>query len=59
MVKTIDHFSLGLFIWQLLALIAVVLVFLLLLKIYKKVSKYLDLKIKYLEKKMESDGEEF
>lgn len=57
MVKSIDNFSLGLFIWQLLALIAVVLVFLLLLKIYKKVSKYLDLKIKYLEKEMESHEE--
>ena len=57
MVKSIDNFSLGLFIWQLLALIAVVLVFFLLLKIYKKVSKYLDLKIKYLEKEMESHEE--
>jgi F0F1-type ATP synthase membrane subunit b/b' len=52
-----ETFNLGLFIWQLLALIAVILVFFLLLKIYKKISKYLDLKIKYLEKKIESNEE--
>jgi hypothetical protein len=52
---TIDDFSLGLFVWQMLALIAVVLVFFLLLKIYKKISKYLDLKIQHLQKKMESE----
>ena len=50
-----DSFSVGLFIWQILALLAVILVFFLLLKIYKKISKYLDMKIKHLEKKMESE----
>ena len=52
---TINDFSIGLFIWQILALISVILVFILLLKIYRKISKFLDLKIKLLEKKMESD----
>ncbi|MEQ6124913.1 hypothetical protein AAON49_11960 [Pseudotenacibaculum sp. MALMAid0570] len=53
--QTIDNFSLGLFIWQILALVAVILVFFLLLKIYKKISKYLDLKIKFMEKNMNSE----
>ena len=52
-----DTFNTGLFIWQVLALIAIVLVFFLLVKIYKKISKYLDLQIKYLEKKIESEDE--
>ena len=55
MEKLVDDFSWGLFIWQILALVAVILVFFLLLKIYRKLSKYLDLKIKYLEKKINSD----
>ncbi len=53
--NNIDSFSWGLFIWQILALVAVILVFFLLLKIYRKLSKYLDLKIKYLEKKINSE----
>jgi len=57
MKNDVTNFSLGLFIWQLMALIAVVLVFFLLLKIYRKISKYLDLKIKYLERQMGSDQE--
>lgn len=52
-----ETFNLGLFIWQVLALIAVILVFFLLVKIYKKISKYLDLQIKYLEKRIESEDE--
>lgn len=52
---TINDFSIGLFIWQILALVSVILVFILLLKIYRKISKFLDLKIKLLEKEMESD----
>jgi len=55
MEKTINDFSIGLFIWQILALVSVILVFFLLLKIYRKLSKYLDLKIQLLEKKMDSD----
>lgn len=54
MEPTIGNFSWGLFIWQTFSLVAVILVFILLLKIYKKISKYLDLQIKYLEKKMKS-----
>jgi F0F1-type ATP synthase membrane subunit b/b' len=57
MEPSIDTLNLGLLIWQLLALIAVVLVFFLLLKIYKKISKYLDVKIKYLEKRIEAEDE--
>ena len=57
MEPSIDTFNLGLFVWQVLALVAVILVFFLLLKIYKKISKYLDVKIKYLEKRIESDDE--
>ena len=57
MEPSIDTFNIGLFIWQVLALVAVILVFFLLLKIYKKISKFLDLKIKYLEKRMKSDQE--
>lgn len=55
METTISDFSWGLFIWQIFSLVAVVLVFFLLLRIYKKISKYLDLQIKYLEKKMDSE----
>ena len=55
MEKTINEFSIGLFIWQIFALVAVILVFFLLLKIYRKISKFLDLKIKILERKLESD----
>lgn len=55
--ETPDTINWGLFIWQLLALLAVVMVFVLLLKIYRKLSKYLDLKIKRLEKGMNSDEE--
>lgn len=55
MEETISDFSWGLFIWQIFALVAVVLVFFLLLRIYRKISKYLDLQIKYLEKKMNSE----
>lgn len=54
MEKTLNDFSIGLMIWQILALISVILVFFLLLKIYRKLSKYLDLKIKLLEKKIAS-----
>jgi hypothetical protein len=54
MEKTINDFSIGLMIWQILALVSVVLVFFLLLRIYRKLSKYLDLKIKLLEKKIAS-----
>jgi F0F1-type ATP synthase membrane subunit b/b' len=57
MEKTINDFSIGLFIWQILALVSVILVFFLLLKIYRKISKFLDLKIKILEKKLHSDEE--
>ena len=53
----INDFSIGLFIWQILALVSVILVFILLLKIYRKLSKFLDLKIKLLEKKIESDDD--
>lgn len=55
--STINDFSLGLFIWQILALVSVILVFFLLLKIYRKLSKFLDLKIKLLEKKLNSEEE--
>ena len=58
MVTTLNDFSLGLFIWQILALVSVILVFFLLLKIYRKISKFLDLKIKILEKKLNSDDEQ-
>lgn len=54
---TINDFSIGLFIWQILALVSVILVFFLLLKIYRKISKVLDLKIKLLEKKLNSEDE--
>lgn len=57
MVTTLNDFSIGLFIWQILALVSVILVFFLLLKIYRKISKFLDLKIKILEKKLDSDDE--
>jgi len=57
MEPTTETFNLGLFIWQILALVAVILVFFLLVKIYRKISKYLDLKIKYLEKRLETDEE--
>jgi len=53
----INDFSTGLFIWQILALVSVILVFFLLLKIYRKISKFLDLKIKILERKLDSNEE--
>ena len=56
--NSINDFSLGLFIWQILALVSVILVFFLLLKIYRKLSKFLDLKIKLLEKKIAAEDEE-
>ena len=55
MEHTISYFSTGLFIWQILALASVILVYFLLLKIYRKISKFLDLKIKILEKKLNSN----
>ena len=58
MINSTTNFNIGLFIWQLLALIAVVLVFFLLLQIYRKISKYLDLKIKHLEQKMDANQEQ-
>ena len=57
MEQSINGFSIGLLIWQILALVSVILVFFLLLKIYRKISKFLDLKIKILEKKLHSDEE--
>lgn len=42
MEKIINHFSIGLFLWQTFVLVLLVVVAYYLIKLYKKVNKYLD-----------------
>lgn len=53
MYKEIETMSVGLVVWQLILLIILIFGIYLFIKLFKKINNLMDLKIKYLKKKMD------
>lgn len=55
MENTLVEPNIGLIIWQILIIILTVFITIITFRLYKKVTKYLDLKIEYLTTKIKSE----